>query len=116
VRRELPRVDRPAEFRIALAEAHNLPRADVLDLLRTRRAAVDDAARSLRDGHREAGVRGIPEQFLIEVEREQTLLAAELRWLDTLLARLDAHEFPWGSDELSGHSAHYLNDRKAARL
>ena len=26
VRRELPRVDRPAEFRIALAEAHNLDR------------------------------------------------------------------------------------------
>src|SRR5829696_784641 len=32
VRRELARTDRPVEFRVALAEAHNLRREDVLSL------------------------------------------------------------------------------------
>ena len=40
VRRELPRVDRPAEFRVALAEAHNLDRDEVVVLLRERRTAL----------------------------------------------------------------------------
>ena len=39
VRRELPRVDHPAEFRIALAEAHNLDRAEV-DLAPAHRIAT----------------------------------------------------------------------------
>ena len=46
VRRELPRIDRPGEFRIALAEAHNLDRDEVIALLRTRRAALAAAQSS----------------------------------------------------------------------
>ncbi|MFX7792980.1 hypothetical protein ABTK00_21305, partial [Acinetobacter baumannii] len=37
VRAELPRIDRPGEFRVALAEAHNLDRDDVVALLDRRR-------------------------------------------------------------------------------
>jgi DNA-binding PadR family transcriptional regulator len=33
VRRELPAIDRPAQFRVALAEAHNLPREEAIALL-----------------------------------------------------------------------------------
>ena len=36
LRAELPRVDHPIEFRVALAEAHNLERDEVIALLRER--------------------------------------------------------------------------------
>jgi DNA-binding PadR family transcriptional regulator len=116
VRRELPRIDHPAEFRIALAEAHNLDRLEVVDLLRARRASLNGAHLLHSGGRAKALERGIPEQFLIEVEREAVMLETELRWIDDLIERLDRHAFAWGADELFPHSERYLTDRKAARL
>lgn len=119
VRRELPRVDRPAEFRIALAEAHNLERTEVTDLLRRRRRALTDDLSNLSEGHAGAQGRGVPEQFLLEVHRTEVLLRTDLAWLDALIERLDAHAFPWGVAEITTDSEHLRNydlDRKAARL
>ncbi len=116
VRRELPRIDHPAEFRIALAEAHNLDRLEVVDLLRARRASLVGEHLLHSGGRAKALERGIPEQFLIEVEREAVMLETELRWIDDLIERLDRHAFAWGADELFPHSERYLTDRKAARL
>ena len=100
VRRELPRIDRPAQFRVALAEAHNLPREEVIDLLRARREIIaTDLA-----GHRAALMRtqakGVPGQFVIDVERDEAILAADVAWLDDLLRRLTSRELPWGWSEI----------------
>jgi DNA-binding PadR family transcriptional regulator len=117
VRRELPRIDHPAEFRIALAEAHNLPRHEVVDLLITRRAALvgDHAAHTA--GLAKALERGVPAQFLVEVERQGVLLAAELQWLDGFVERLESPDLPWGPEELPAeHLPTYLAQRKAAQL
>lgn len=119
VRRELPRVDHPGEFRIALAEAHNLDRIEVADLLRVRRAAMLEEHSELVDGATRARGRGVPEQFLLEVERTEVLLRTDLAWIDALIERLDAHAFGWGVAEIPAHSEHAKNydiDRKAARL
>ncbi|KRB37090.1 PadR family transcriptional regulator [Microbacterium sp. Root180] len=114
VRRELPRIDRPAEFRVALAEAHNLERDEVVALLMTRREGMAQAQAALADGHRFAQHKGVPEQYLLEVDRDEAMLAADLAWLDGLLARLASPEFPWGLDPEP--SERYLAQRKAARL
>ncbi|AZS35527.1 hypothetical protein CVS47_00119 [Microbacterium lemovicicum] len=116
VRRELPRTDHPAEFRIALAEAHNLDRVEVIDLLRARRAGLEGQHALHRDGREDALQRAVPEVYLLEVEREAVLLETELRWLDGLLDRLDDQSFPWGADELGPSTDSYLSERKAARL
>ena len=113
VRRELTRIDHPAEFRIALAEAHNLDRHEVARLLGLRRTALAAVLAELTAGSQKARDRQIPEQYLLEVERESVLLAHDIDWLDGLLARLERHDFPWGQPELP--SARYLEDRKAAR-
>jgi DNA-binding PadR family transcriptional regulator len=113
VRRELVRMDRPVEFRVALAEAHNLARDEAVRLLRVRREALATALLELESGLSTAHSRGIPAQYLIEVEREHVLVARDLEWLDALLARLEAHDFPWGAPHTP--SARYLEDRKAAR-
>jgi DNA-binding PadR family transcriptional regulator len=113
VRRELPRVDRPSEFRIALAEAHNLERAEATALLRTRRAALDDTHRDIVQGYAGARAKGVPLQYLLEIDRAEALTEAELEWLDTLIVRIDDPTFPWGSD--SEPWDRYIAQREAAR-
>lgn len=114
VRRELPRVDRPAQFRVALAEAHNLDHAEVIDLLRIRRVALDSERQLHDSGLQGAREKGVSEQFLLEVDRQQMLLEAELQWMDSLLARLDDDAIPWGSSGVDD-SDRYRAQRKAAQ-
>jgi hypothetical protein len=116
VRRELPRVDRPAEFRIALAEAHNLPRAEVVELLRARRALLAAELLHQREGLAGAAGRSVPEQFLIEALRHDALLAADLDWLDTFLDRLAGGDPPWGIDEIPAHVHARLAAQKDSTL
>ncbi|OAN41226.1 PadR family transcriptional regulator [Microbacterium sp. H83] len=114
LRRELASIDRPTDFRIALAEAHNLERPEVVAHLRTRRTALDEAHAQHRDGLRGARDKAVPEQVLVEFERQEVLLDAELRWLDSLLSRLEAHSFPWGPTAFED-TDRYLAQRKAAQ-
>lgn len=114
LRQELSVIDRPAEFRIALAEAHNLERPDAIDCLRARRVDLAAAHVEHRDGLGAARRRGAPEQVLVEFERQEMLLEAELRWLDSLLDRLDAEAFPWGPTSFDD-TERYRAQRKAAQ-
>ncbi|SDG45077.1 PadR family transcriptional regulator [Microbacterium pygmaeum] len=112
VRRELVRVDRPAEFRIALAEAHNLDRTEVVDLLRTRREDLAAQCTQHEDGLRGALEKGVPEQYLLELDRERTLLRSDLAWLDHTIDRIIGDALPWGAHE---PTERYLEQRKLAR-
>lgn len=114
LRRELASIDRPSDFRIALSEAHNLERPDAAERLRVRRAALAEAHAQHRDGLHGARAKAVPEQVLVEFERQEVLLEAELRWLDSLLSRLDAHAFPWGPTAFED-TDRYLAQRKAAQ-
>ena len=114
LRHELAAADRPAEFRVALSESHNLERAEVIACLETRRSALDESHVAHRDGLRGARAGGAPEQVLVEFERQEVLLEAELRWLDSLLSRLVAEAFPWGPDAFED-TDRYLAQRKAAQ-
>ncbi|GAA5034389.1 PadR family transcriptional regulator [Microbacterium fluvii] len=114
VRRELPVIDRPAEFRVALAEAHNIARDEVVALLMERRAALAASDSYHRSGREKALEKAVPEQYLLEIEREHVLAEAELHWLDGLIARLERHDFEWGPTT-GPHSDRYLAQREAAR-
>src|SRR6478609_4823908 len=96
VRRELPRVDRPAEFRVALAEVHGLDRDEAIELLHVRRDALAASLGSLEDGQGHALAKGVPAQYLIEIDRELALLRAELVWMDAVLPRIADPDFAWG--------------------
>ncbi len=112
VRRELPALDRPIEFRVALAEAHNLSREETLALLRERLTALDDAHEVHRDGLADARAKGTLEQYLVEVDRERALLEADRDWLADFIARLAHPDFVWGAHEQTDR---YLAQREAAR-
>ncbi|MFT4216106.1 MAG: PadR family transcriptional regulator [Micropruina sp.] len=96
VRRELVRIDRPAEFRVALAEAHNLDRHEVVQLLTARQATLTAEHTMHREGLRASRQREVPEQYLIEIDRQAALLDAELRWTAAFLTRLDNTTIAWG--------------------
>lgn len=100
IRCELPRIDNLMEYRVALAEAHVLPREEVTRLLTFRRDALAAHRQDLHIGVTAAEDRGVPFQFLVELERETALLDADLAWLDTLLPRLADPGTPWGIHEL----------------
>lgn len=108
--------DRSTEFRVALAEAHNLPREQVAELMRARHAALTAEYETLHSALEGARTRAVAEQFLVEADRHEVLLAAELAWTEGLLARLARPEFPWGVDDLRPQDiARYQELRKAAR-
>lgn len=114
VRRELPAIERPTQFSVALAEAHNLDREEVIDLLRIRAITLDDELQSHSTGIEGALAKGVPRQFLLEIERQQALIDAELRWMRSLITRLEADEIPWGTAGLD-NSDRYRAQRRAAQ-
>lgn len=113
VRRQLASADRPENLRVALAECHLLPREEVIALLEVRRETLTREHGSHVSGLASARGSDVAEQYLIEVDRECVLLAADLHWTDSVLSRLRDRTTPWGpSDEKSDR---YLAQREAAR-
>ncbi|WP_298863173.1 PadR family transcriptional regulator [uncultured Microbacterium sp.] len=105
VRAGLGTSDRTAEFRVALAESHNLRRADVIELLSARLAALQAEHDSLHGKLTAARARGVLDQFLIEADRHVALLSAELTWTAGVLERLSDPDFAWLGDAASTASA-----------
>ena len=103
VRAELPQIDRASDFRVALSEAHNLERDEVIDLLDQRRALLLASVDEHSGGLDLAAERETPEQFLVELQRQSALLDAELAWQDSLRARLADRSLPWGVAEIPEH-------------
>lgn len=114
VRAELPRIDRPAQYRVALAEAHNLDGDDVVALLRRRCDLLAEEITELGDRLTRARDHRAPEQVLVQVDREAVLLAADLRWTVDLIDRIESGALGWGSAALIPPSNYDL-DREAAR-
>src|SRR5690606_26042218 len=102
------------DFRVAIAEAHNLERDELLPLLHERRAALGELRATAGAMLADAFERGVPEQYLVEPDLEPALLGSELDWLDRLLGRLERREFVWGPGS-HPPTPNYLEQRKAAR-
>ncbi|MBK0422710.1 PadR family transcriptional regulator [Leucobacter sp. CSA2] len=94
VRRELPCTERPAHFRVALAESHNLDRGTVAELLAGRTEQLRTVLGERRERLADAMERGVQRQFLVEVEREMALMEVDITWTESLVAELA----PAGSD------------------
>ena len=108
VRRELGGSRRRTSFRVALAEAHNLERAEAVDLLTQRLALLREELEAIGAGLDGAATRDVPEQYLLEPIRHRLMLQAEIEWLDALIPRIAAPDFAWGPDP-----DHLLAKRKA---
>jgi DNA-binding PadR family transcriptional regulator len=114
VRRELPRIDHSLEFRVALSEAHDLPREEVVELLDRRRRTLEERRASLADAVARADGRGVPLQFLLDADRDLVLLDTDLRWHDDVRARLLDPSIPWGIDEVPAQTRERLTAHREA--
>ncbi|WP_040168101.1 PadR family transcriptional regulator [Microbacterium gorillae] len=96
VRNRLPRIDRPAEFPVAIAEAHNLSATEVIDLLTQRDHTLQARLDEYHEGLAAALDRGVERQYLVEVHRAIALMTADITWSANLRSDLADGSFPWG--------------------
>lgn len=114
VRDELPRIDRPSAFSIALAEAHNLSREEVVALLTVRKDTLAHDLSTLSAELTQAQNEGTPTQYLLNFERDVILLDADLRWNTAILEQISSPNVPWGGCVVT--LPKYRLHRKAAQL
>jgi DNA-binding PadR family transcriptional regulator len=88
------------QFPVALGEAHNLPRREVIELLseRTRRIEADLAGSTAR--LRDAADRQVEEAYLLAARYLQEQLTTELNWLTDLIGRLERKELRWPHEDM----------------
>ncbi|WP_308282647.1 PadR family transcriptional regulator [Pseudonocardia nigra] len=83
------------QFPVALAEAHNLPRAEVIDLLTTRADRLEAAVTEIAGLLAAARERSVAEAYVLAGRYAHDMHAAELGWLRRLIDRLERKELPW---------------------
>ena len=81
-------------------------------LLRERRTALAASLEQHRVAYAAAVAKGVPLQYLLELDRERALIAGDLEWFESVIPRLEAGDIPWGS---VAPTERYLEQRKAAR-
>lgn len=101
-------------FPVGLAHAPRLPAADVVDALTRRRDHARDRLTELRARLDAVLAEGLPRRFVLDGEREAALLAADLAWLDALLADLADGTLAWGGPPPADFLA--ARDRRRAAL
>ncbi|RHA43662.1 PadR family transcriptional regulator [Cellulomonas rhizosphaerae] len=96
-------------FSVGLAEADELPAADVAYELRRRREREETRRAELTARHAFARANGLPRRYALDVERDVALMATEIAWLDTTIGELERGELDWDSPFPADYKA-----RKAA--
>lgn len=91
-------------FAVGLSQAPHLPRDQALAALAARRDRVAEAqACSAANLVRLREERELPLRLVLDVDHETAMLAAEVAWLDDVIARLQADPEPWESErQLAG--------------
>jgi DNA-binding PadR family transcriptional regulator len=87
------------QFPVALGEAHNLPRAEVIELLSTRVRRIEGELAESAALLRAATDRDVEEAYLLAPHYLQEQLTTELRWLTDLIGRLERKELRWPNED-----------------
>lgn len=90
----VPAEEYPA-FLLGIAEAHNLPREDVISLLTERRELLAATHRDIVAEHAEARGRDVAERYLLDLGYAQAVRQAEIDWLDRTINDLTSQKLPW---------------------
>lgn len=87
------------QFPVALGEAHNLPRSEVIELLGTRVRRIEGELAESAALLRGAADRHVEEAYLLGPHYLQEQLTTELRWLTDLIGRLERKELRWPNED-----------------
>lgn len=83
------------EFPLAIAEAHNLPRATVIDLLRRRLIRLRADLSFYTEGVDEVQTKDVPRKFWIDVTYKRALCKADIAWIEGFVAELESGDIDW---------------------
>lgn len=86
-------------FPQAIAEAHNLPRAEVAGLLADRIAALTESERASEAAVEQLFTEGVAAQFWLDISYTQAVQRAEIEWLQQLVAELGSSSLAWIADD-----------------
>ena len=87
------------QFPVALGEAHNLPRNEVIELLRARTERIETDLAGNAELLSGAADRQVEEAYLLAAHFVRDQLTAELSWLTDLIGRLERKELRWPSED-----------------
>ena len=87
------------QFPVALGEAHNLPRHEVIELLRARTSRIEVELGESAALMRAAADRQIEEAYLLAARYLHEQLSTELGWLTDLIGRLERKELRWPNED-----------------
>ena len=87
------------EFPLAIGEAHNLPRATVIQLLRSRLNLLSADLTFIEEGLHDLKERGIERRFWLNVEYTKALIEVEIEWLLQLIDDLETGALRWLDDD-----------------
>lgn len=82
-------------FPLALGEAHNLGRQEVVPRLRRRLVALAGQEAQLAAGERTVRAKALPEHYWLDLPYARALLAAEIDHLTRLADRIESGDLPW---------------------
>lgn len=84
-------------FSVGLAEANELPAAEVAHALRRRRDREESRRAELEARYAAATSHGLPRRYALDVEHDLAVMAAEVAWLDETIAQVERGELDWDS-------------------
>jgi DNA-binding PadR family transcriptional regulator len=87
------------QFPVALGEAHNLPRDEVIELLRARTRRLEGELTESAAVLRAAADRQVEEAYLLAADYLREQLTTELKWLTDLIGRLERKELRWPNED-----------------
>ncbi|MFI7002933.1 PadR family transcriptional regulator [Nocardia sp. NPDC050175] len=82
-------------FPVALAESHNLPKDDVIALLRERVAHLEVELAEVAMLIDWAGERKVPRRYIIVLPYLHAMIGAEIAWVNSFLAELATGDLEW---------------------
>ncbi|HWU58703.1 MAG TPA: PadR family transcriptional regulator [Microbacteriaceae bacterium] len=83
------------EFPLAIGEAHNLPRATVLDLLRRRLVQLRADLEFLSTGLTDVKQKKVERKFWVDITYQKAMVEAEIAWISGFVAELEAGDIDW---------------------
>jgi DNA-binding PadR family transcriptional regulator len=82
-------------FPVAIAQAHNLPKDTVIDLLTRRLVRLAAEMDFLRVGLDDVTAKAVEPKFWLDVTYLRAILQAEVTWIEDFLARLKSGDLEW---------------------
>ncbi|WP_349899307.1 PadR family transcriptional regulator [Parafrigoribacterium soli] len=91
-------------FPLAIGEAHNLPLDIVIELLDTRLGLVKGQLAESEDAVSHLETRELDRRYWLDVSYTRAIQAAEVSWLEQLLADLRTNVIPWPENGQPKHT------------